>query len=532
MELEQYNIKAFQDGLEDILKNPWKKPVYIQDTIPTFPEESNDKDRTIHDLIKVMFVYKRLVCPYYSTVGHLCLNKSYFLKYVLETYSKKEEFSILFKGTSRLTSHQIYEAFYGMSPNNASFLLDRIDCPVSVYTKLKDALESREELKFAEAIDECDISNILPALKFVLSVKNQIKQLDGLGSQNNEEVDSEADSDVETEMQKMRYKAENEMTEKFDVSPSSKFNQENKTFIDELLRLMNNPNELLESFYPPLFCQYCQMKKGGGLNDSDIKAFEYIFHQTAFEEQYNECMKLWENGVLKDRYAKQPEENSPSEEVEGGEKKTVMANREETQTLQIEELTEEDVKVVPKKPQKIARETDEEIWRLQKYLSRKAHLDKKTKLPYCKGFKKSIVKAGDAGDRALTKFIQYLADNKYIDDDRITKNSFAYALTGRGDFRKMKIIKVEWHHKDSDTREVPESVRVLLYISSNLFDSEKGKTYSQLFDVLNAGPNPCIKGGKDQSPAYYDSVSEDFKEYFNECFGQFAKDFDKNIHKE
>ena len=127
MELEQYNIKAFQDGLEDILKNPWKKPVYIQDTIPTFPEESNDKDRTIHDLIKVMFVYKRLVCPYYSTVGHLCLNKSYFLKYVLETYSKKEEFSILFKGTSRLTSHQIYEAFYGMSPNNASFLLDRID---------------------------------------------------------------------------------------------------------------------------------------------------------------------------------------------------------------------------------------------------------------------------------------------------------------------------------------------------------------------------------------------------------------------
>ena len=345
MELEQYNIKAFQDGLEDILKNPWKKPVYIQDTIPTFPEESNDKDRTIHDLIKVMFVYKRLVSPYYSTVGHLCLNKSYFLKYVLETYSKKEEFSILFKGTSRLTSHQIYEAFYGMSPNNASFLLDRIDCPISVYTKLKDALESREELKFAEAIDECDISNILPALKFVLFVKNQIKQLDGLGSQNNEAVDS----DFETEKLKMRYKAENEMTEKFDVSPSSKFNQENKTFIDELLRLMNNPNELLESFYPPLFCQYCQMKKGGGLNDSDVKAFEYIFHQPAFEEQYERCMKLWETGELEDMFSKRSEKNNLGEEVVD----SVAANKKEQQTPQIKEPNKEEVKNVSRRSRNI-----------------------------------------------------------------------------------------------------------------------------------------------------------------------------------
>ena len=29
MELDQYNFKQFQDGLIEILKNPWKEPVTI-----------------------------------------------------------------------------------------------------------------------------------------------------------------------------------------------------------------------------------------------------------------------------------------------------------------------------------------------------------------------------------------------------------------------------------------------------------------------------------------------------------------------
>lgn len=158
-------------------------------------------------------------------------------------------------------------------------------------------------------------------------------------------------------------------------------------------------------------------------------------------------------------------------------------------------------------------------WRLQKYLSRKVELDKKSKLPYCIGIREKYANAGNAGDAALTKFIQGIADRGYIDDDNITKNSFAYALTGRGGFRT-EIIRVRWHHNDNDTREVPESIRVLLYISSNLFDSDKTqrKTYSQIFEVLDAGQNPCIKEGKDQSSAYYDSVSDSFKVFYKECF--------------
>ena len=255
----------------------------------------------------LQFIKERLVHPYYSTVGYLLLNKVYFLKYILETYSTKEDFVTMFIGSSRLTSNEIYEAFNGMSPNNASFLLDRIDCSVSVYTKLKDALELEDETRFAEAIDECNLSNILPALKYMLFVKHQVKQLDSPKPQDN----GGTDMNLETGIQKIRYEMEAEMTEKYGISPNSPLKQNIMVFYDELFRLTNNPNELLDSFYPSLFFQYCQMKEGGGLNDTDVKAFEYIFHQPAFEEQYNENLKLWKDGTLKQSDADSPAKEEP-----------------------------------------------------------------------------------------------------------------------------------------------------------------------------------------------------------------------------
>lgn len=174
MELDLYNIKEFQDGLEDILKNPWKKPVFIQDAIPTFPEENNDEDRIKHNLLKVFFIGKRLLTPYYSTISHLCLNKAYFLKYIIEKYSTKEDFVIMFQGTSRLTTQEIFEAFKGMSYNNISSLLDKVDCPISVYSELKEALVSGDEAGFADTIDRCDLSSILPTLKYILFIKKTI----------------------------------------------------------------------------------------------------------------------------------------------------------------------------------------------------------------------------------------------------------------------------------------------------------------------------------------------------------------------
>lgn len=151
-------------------------------------------------------------------------------------------------------------------------------------------------------------------------------------------------------------------------------------------------------------------------------------------------------------------------------------------------------------------------WRLQRYLSRQVECGKDS-LKHCQGIRENII---NKGDDKLTKFIQGIAKMGYIDNDPITKNSFAYALTGRGGF-KTKIIKVRWHHTKAK-KSLSESVRVLLYISSKMFLTKK-ETYTQLFEVLDAGPNPCIKDGKDQSSSYSESVSEEFKKFFESCFG-------------
>lgn len=482
MDLEQYNFKRFQDGLSDILKNPWKSPLYIQDTIPTFPEE-NDEDRPVHNLIMLQFIDKRLLRPYYSTVGYLLLNKVYFLKYILETYSTKADFVAMFEGPSRLTFNEIYKAFNGMSPTNASFLLDRIGCPVSVYTRLKESLEKKEETKFAEAIDECDISNILPALKYILFVKQQVKELNSPEPQGKEGTNM----DFETAKQKLLYELETDMTEKHGISPNSQLKQESMAFIGELLKLTNNPNELLESFYPPLFCQYCQMKKGGGLNDSDVKAFEYIFHQPAFEEQYERFMKLWETGELEGMFTKRSEEDSQNEDGSKEGFDSVAANKKEQQsTPQIEEpasvepqpeqLSAADYDQTPRpKFTPEQRKTIKNFYIRPNYFkdtSQKEDTPRKAN-DHCTITNEKFYKI-DAKDRAkkFKAFIKMLAMEGCIDPTNEAMQLCAYAFTGIGFKYPFQPGYAKWRQ---------EKVDILLFICTKFF--KKNNDFSVNYDT-------------------------------------------------
>lgn len=254
MEIEQLNNKLFQDGLTDVLNNPWKEPVIIKDTIPSFPAEGDKKDRKKHNLIKLLFYLERLLLPYYFVVGHLCLNKKYFLAYILKYVSKTADYSIFLDEPSRLTSHEIYQAFVGMSSNNASFLLDKIDCPLSVYTQLKDSLRSGEEVKFAEAVDGCDISCILPAIKLILYIKTKVKSLNLIDipfQQPNEQTD--IDIEIEKTKEKFLYEQEAFLTEKHGVVPNGKIIQDSKEFTKSFFGFMEEPDELLKQLYPYFF---------------------------------------------------------------------------------------------------------------------------------------------------------------------------------------------------------------------------------------------------------------------------------------
>lgn len=55
------------------------------------------------------------------------------------------------------------------------------------------------------------------------------------------------------------------------------------------------------------------MKDDGGINESDCKAFEYIFHQPAFEEQYNECLEQWKNRSVGGVVVYGSERNEPAD---------------------------------------------------------------------------------------------------------------------------------------------------------------------------------------------------------------------------
>lgn len=480
MEKVEKDLESFWNSLLDLLKEPWKAPPVIQD------HDSMDEDM-------FGFYFNRLSMPYCIIVWYLCKTKVHFLRYALENEDVIP--TNLFIQSSRLTSHELYDAFSFLKPDNATLLLDRLDCPVSVYTEIKESLETGDKTRFISAIDGIDLSGITPFLKLVRFLIDKFpKWIEKIS-----DSDQTTDSDAEAEKKKNLFEAENIATRY--LKTNSKEMQLLRLGMKKAENLVEIPDSFFKGWYSVLFYQYCDMKEDGALNESDIKAFEYVFHQPAFEEQYNENLQWWEDGIMDDKMEEYAKEWGFLEIIE---------NKEAIDTQSNARASSNDIEQ-PKK---------EDGWRLQNYLNREIKLDIKSKLSYCIGFKKSIAEAGSAGDRALTKFIQGIADLGYIDDDRVTKKSFAYALTGRGGFRGMVIKKVTWHHKKEDTREIPESVRVLLFISSNLFDPEltRGKTYSQIFEVLNAGTNPCIKGGKDQSASYYDKVSGAFKSFYEECF--------------
>lgn len=523
----------FDDGLKEAFEHPLKKYPTLQKVFLADYENKNEED---------VFSSKLLI-PFCSVMYYLINKDAVVFEGFMEFVDDLGEI----KSIPRLDSNEVFETLSQLSIHNALKVLERNNFTDGTYTELKESLEGGDKRRFVTALKDCNTTPISPILKVLNIPRMIIQKFDVLEY---EVTKARFESD-ELLSKWAWYKARKllqelfgnriktigsntirvELPEEFEVK--IQFDEEEEEVVD---------TEWVCFIYDLIFGLFSYIKGEGILDENAINVIEHIMKQPPFEERYQQHQDCWKDGGTNDEISAfiTRHQDYFSDELVSEMKSSLNDNdsyeeaeviEEPQSTPQIEEPAAEEVKEKVNRDEEndsVSSPKTKERWRLQKYLCRDPGLDKDSQLDYCKGFKKSIVEAGDAGDRALTKFIQYLADNKYIDNDKINKNSFAYALTGRGNFRKMKIITVRWHHKKDDTRKVPESVSVLLYISSNLFDSEKGKTYSQLFNVLDAGPNPCIKDGKDQSSAYYDKVSEDFEEYFNECFGQFTKDFDKN----
>lgn len=471
MDIDQYHFKMFEDNLNDILKNPWKEPVIVQDSIPTFPVEDNDEDRLLHNIITFLFISNRLVIPFLSTVYYLCLNKVYFLKYILETYSTREDFAAMFMGSSRLTTHEIFEALKSMSPNNISFLLDKIDCNISVYSKIKEALSLGEESRFEEAIDECNLSSIMPSLKYILFVKQQVNQIKNPPIQN----EKEPDFDLETEKQRLQTELESKLTEELNFSPNSKLLHDHKLFFNELWDLMKDPDEHLNSCFPSLYNQYYLMREGGGLNESDNKAFEYIFHQPAFKEQYEKCLKS----------AKTTKWELPTEFFN----KTYKMQCNTSEYFPSFLKHELDLDNIPiNKQEMVMILLNKAFETLINNLARPDQINGK------KEYKRG-----------------------YIDDDNITKSSFAHALTGRK--VDSEIIPVKWKRPNPLSRKKFDYLNDLCYLVKKLYPSpltdennKKIQRYQHIAKVFDFSDGP--EGPKELSKlksSYAKNAGEDMK---------------------
>ena len=506
--------------------------------------------KMFEDNSKTGKIYVEMYLPFIRVANYAVTNEPKLFSDLLKKMKNAKKLPPYFH--RRMLYKELYRSLVLLGDECLTCLLSELDCSDLVLNGLHDSVINHDSDAFEKVMQGWDgsFSQVTPicrllslelffndAFERIVKEENRIDEITDLNQQN-QEIQAFGRKVIDV----FNMKAKDIFNDAFDDGSDKRLEKTFDECLDEALKFAIDSRELDEvgyDFYKKgfmlvsivadpnveipekapkdFFYKVLLIAYGYLVTETSIsRSAKRVIEETLFVPEYEAIWKQYQDLGFID-YIKKEEFNL----------------KVKTQpTSQIEEPVKEEVKGVPKKPQKIAQQTDKETWRLQQYLCREQKLDEKTKLPYCKGFKKSIVEAGDDGDRALTKFIQYLADHEYIDDNKITKNSFAYALTGRGHFRT-GITKVEWHHEKDDTRKVPESVRVLLYISSNLFDSDnkKGKTYSQLFDVLNAGPNPCIKDGKDQSSAYYDKVSEDFKKFFNDCFGRFTKDFDKKNQK-
>lgn len=167
---DQFLVSFFE-----LLMHPWKEQPIIQDSIPDF-QASNVEEAQYFSLVKYCFYHYRIVAPFFGALGYLSLAKVHFLKYILE-HGVITDF---IKGSPRLTSHEVFMAFDGISIDNATLLLNQINCPVSIYTELKESLETEDEVRFVSAIDVCDISNISPVLKYIKFIKDKgLKMVEG-----------------------------------------------------------------------------------------------------------------------------------------------------------------------------------------------------------------------------------------------------------------------------------------------------------------------------------------------------------------
>ena len=524
----------FDDGLREVFEHPLSEWPNLQNAIPSNPEKM--------DYVHV-FPYK--AATYFSVLRYIINHNSSFLQHIIKKI--KHDY---FKNIPDLTSHEIYETVSRLSLNNSKALLQQ-RFNLGVYTRLIDAIQSKDEKGFVDALNGCDLTSIMHILKILHVPIRFIKSMEAWDLKY---FKGESDN-TEVLYERFRFSYRKSLMDTYGED-SREASRIAKSKVDSL-RSIENDSDLIKTinrYYALLYGINCYLKKTEYFDETEINVLEYILKSSPLQESYNQSRIYWENGVLEERFDELtrelfsvsndngtlPNENSQPEirivkrrkrkrisgqPILNSEGRTNDSNVEDGEIIEV--LQPPIGETIPQEPQPEqssaadsnqtprrsgerihSKEIDDFEIRPNYFIEKKKSGKPKDSDDHCTITNENFYKI-DAETRAkkFEDFIKLLARTGCIDPDKTTMKSCAYAFTGIGfsSYRGFHVQPVYWH---------TDKVDILLFICTKLFKKNKKNTnFAKALEVFHVTAKNCTNRAES-------IIGTEFDDDFTKIFGK------------
>lgn len=462
-------------GLREAFEHPLNEWPNLQNIIPASPEKMD----YLND-----FTYRSIT--YFSVLRYLFNHNPSILPLIIEKI--KHDY---LKNIPDLTSHEIYEIVSHLSLNNSKVLLQQ-KFELGVYTSLIDAIQKKDEKSFVDALNGCDLTNIMHILK-ILHVP--IKLFRAIETLNLNLCNNESANAKEL-FERFRFYYRKSLIDVYGED-SKKASRLARSTADSL-RSIEDDSELIkyiERYYSLLYGVNCFLKKTELFDETEISVLEYILKSMPLQESYNQIRIYWENGELKERFdgltKELFEEKKPQPEIVFRKRKRKricgrpisnsdwMNNDSNVEDGEIiEDIQPRIVEFIPlePRPEQVSPsdgsdpESPNKLTKEQKDIIDDFDIgpnyfnnEPNDSDDHCIITNEQF-NALDAEKKAkmFEAFIKMLAKERYIAPDKGTMKSYAYAFTGIGfkAYRGFHVQPVFWNK---------EKVDVLLYICMKFY---------------------------------------------------------------
>lgn len=272
----------FDDGLREAFEHPLSEWPNLQNAIPADPEKMDSVD---------VFSYK--VATYLSVLRYLFNHNPSIIPLIIKII--KHDY---LKNIPDLTSHEIYEIVSHLSLNNSKVLLQqRFD--LGVYTRLIDAIQSKDEKGFVKALNGCDLSSIMHILK-ILHVPTKLYRAIEAWNWNSFKGESVSTEDL---YERLRFSLRKSLMDIYGED-SREASRLAKSTVDSLRPIEEDSDltKIFNRYYSLLYGITCFLKKAELFDESEINVLEYILKSSPLQESYDQSRIYWENGELEERF--------------------------------------------------------------------------------------------------------------------------------------------------------------------------------------------------------------------------------------